>query len=1009
MTTGQRGKRGPGRRPKEIVGKGPVENLARDLRALIERQDPPLTHGGLARLSGCAAGTVSKALAGSALPTENVLNALVGALGEDPSGWLERRAQAAELLRRRSSAVVAPARPLEVGCGAAEPAGAPDVGSPKEGEAAPAGKFLAPVGPGTEQRRCGDGRWRPSAGHLVGRAHEVRQVRELLEGAVAQRSGILVLRGQPGIGKTALLAEARSLWGLRVLAFRCVESEAELAFAALSGLLRPLTHLLPQLSEPRSRALAVSLAVSQPDPGECAPSRIAIGLGTLDLLAKAGPVLVLLDDVQWMDEASAAALSYAARQLPQEGIAVIIGLRAGTDCPMDLTGHPLVEVAPLSRESVRELAGLVRGRAIDADELERLVRHTGGNPLALLELSNSGLPADGASLTEAPLRLPQVLEAAYQQRLKPLPESQRWALLVCAASYTADLAEITAALGPKGLAHLEPAESAELIALTPRGVEFAHPVIRSVIYHQAPAARRRAAHALLAGSLPVRDPFDADQQAWHLADAALGPDEQVAQALADRAEQAHQRGALGVANATYLRAARLTPQPVARGRRLLAAATCAHLAGLPDRALPLLMEARSLVDDPQLIGKIEQVHHQIQQIRATPRDVFVQLSEAAAGLRGSAPIIAANLLATAASAGAMGGPVPKALAAAARGHQLARSVREEGTLATTVLHAHTLLLDGQTEPASALLRQQLDQLLTADPLVHGTEVFGFASTDLMWLDEHTAARRLIEHGLRHIRSANALERVPVLTGVLADLEFRKGRWNEAHAAAAECMALADQLGQPALLGYSASTLAQIAAAQGEPRRCEDYASRALSCLEPRGYNLVAPYAHLALAQLSLNQGAYAEAATRLVTLHERIDSLGVRNPAVYPLYADMVEACLLSDWREAAGSALVMLSNNVGPSVPGTVRAALARCRGLLAKDASSALRHFTTALDLYTRASDRYGLARTRLALGQRLRRTQHRNQALRQLKASLTLFQELNATPWIQRVDKEMRICGR
>jgi transcriptional regulator with XRE-family HTH domain len=119
MTTGQRENRGPGRRPKEIVGKGPVESLARDLRALIEQQDPPLTHGGLARLSGCATGTVSKALAGNALPTENVLKALVGALGEDPSGWLERRAQAAELLRRRPGARVAPSGPVEAGRGTA--------------------------------------------------------------------------------------------------------------------------------------------------------------------------------------------------------------------------------------------------------------------------------------------------------------------------------------------------------------------------------------------------------------------------------------------------------------------------------------------------------------------------------------------------------------------------------------------------------------------------------------------------------------------------------------------------------------------------------------------------------------------------------------------------------------------------------------------------------------------------------------------------------------------------
>ncbi|MGP3999497.1 ATP-binding protein [Streptomyces sp. 8N706] len=1008
MATGKREKRAPGRRPKEITGKGPVENLARDLRALLEQQDPPVTHGGLARLSGCATGTVSKALAGNVLPTENILRALVVALGEDPSGWLERRAQAAELLRQLPGAVVADSGQLE-GDHAAKSANALDTGdSWKEGDTLSTGRLLEPAEPETKRRSWGDCRWRPPAGHLIGRANEARQVRELLARALTRRSGILVIRGQPGIGKTSLLAEAGSLWGSRLLAFRCVESEAELAFAALNGVLRPLTHLVPHLSQPRSRALSVSLALSEPDPGESAPSRVVIGLGTLDLLAKAAPVLVLLDDVQWMDEASAAALSYAVRQLPEAGVAVIIGLRTGGDCPMDLTGHSVMELTTLSRESVRELASTVRGDTIDTDELERLVRHTGGNPLALVELSKSELPVGGASQTEAPLRLPQVLEAAYRKRLKLLPELAQWALLVCAANYTTDLGQITAALGFTGVAHLEPAESAELIALTPQGVEFAHPVIRSVVYHHASAARRRDAHALLARSLPLNNPFDADQRAWHLADATLGPNEQVAHALADRAVQARQRGGLGAAHAAYLRAARLTPSAVARGRRLLAAATCAHLAGLPDKALPLLSEARRLVVDSELLGEIEQVYQQIQQVRATPHEVFAQLSEAAASLSDSAPITAANLLATAASAGAMGGPVPTALAAATKGHQLAQRVKESGTLATTVLRAHTLLLDGQTEPASVLLHQRFDQLLNTDPLIHGAEVFGFACTDLTWLDEHTAARRLIDHGLRHIRSANALERVPILTSVLADLEFRQGRWKEAHAAAAECLALADKLRQPALLGYSASTLAQIQAAQGEPERCRDYASQALSYLEPGGYDLVAPYAHLALAQLCLNQGEHLAAATRFVTLHERIESLGVRNPAVYPFHADMVEACLLSHWQEAAVSVLVLLTNNIGPSAPAAVRAALARSRGLLAKDANSALRHFTTALDLYSRASDRYGLARTRLALGQRLRRAGHQDPAQRQFKASLSLFQELNATQWIQRVNKEMRICG-
>lgn len=625
-----------------------------------------------------------------------------------------------------------------------------------------------------------------------------------------------------------------------------------------------------------------------------------------------------------------------------------------------------------------------------------------------MELSRSGLSAFGPGQTELPLPLPQALAIAYRRRLAPLSAATRATLLVCASSYTGDLAEIAAAVGRAGLADLEPAESAELVAIGHGRVEFSHPLVRAAVYHSASPAQRRTAHALLARTQPGHGSSGMDQQAWHLAAAALGTDEDVAAALTEAAERACRRGALGTARSTYVRAAWLTPFPESRGRRLVAAATCAQLAGFPDQALPLLSQARSVTADPQLIGEIEQLHNQIRLTRAAPRLAFVQMTEDAARLRNEAPLAAAHLLATAAGVAAMGGTVAQALAAAEDGHSLACASTGSGTLATTALRIHTLLLAGQVQTASDLLDPALDQLLSSDPLVHGAEVFGYACLDLLWLGRYAPARRLVEHGLRCVRAANAVERLPVLTSVLADLEFRQGRWNAAYAAAAECMSLSEELGQPVLAGYAASTLAQIEAVQGQRQRCEEYAARALFLLESSGYDLVAPYAHLALAQLELTLGEYAVAAAQFTALSERTEELGVRNPAVFPMCADLVETCLRANRPQEARSALAALADRVDSSSPDTVRASLARCQGLLARDVEDAEEHFTAALALYgAHNPDPYGLARTRLAFGQRLRRARRRALAQTHLQAAGALFRQLGATPWVQHVERELRVA--
>ncbi|MEU7061960.1 AAA family ATPase [Streptomyces sp. NPDC046197] len=847
-----------------------------------------------------------------------------------------------------------------------------------------------------------------SGGRLVGRDAEIEQLTALVTSALAGRSGAVVVRGEAGIGKSALLATVATVPGVVPLSVSCVEGEAELAFAALSGLLRPITHLISRLPAPQARALAVSLALAEPTPGEGAPSGIAIGMGTLGLLAEAAPVVVLVDDVQWMDEASATTLSFALRRLLAEGVAVVMGARSGVPCPVDLGGHPVVDLAGLADEPARELACRVRGTPVEESELERLMYHTGGNPLALIELSSSGIPVGGVGAAEPPLPPPRALITVYRRRLAPLPSATRSALLVCATSYTADAAEIEAALGQGSLNDLEPAEDADLVQLARGQVAFTHPLIRSAVYYEASPAQRRNAHALLARSLTDQGAVSADQRAWHLSAAALGADEEAASALARAGDRARMRGALGAARSAYLRAGELTHDAELRARRTVAAATSAHLAGSPETALTLLAQALEWTSDTQLTADIQHVRNQIQLTRIAPRQVFAQLTEAAATARDTAPATAANLLATAAAVGAIGGLVPQARTAADDGHALALATDGADTMATAVQRIHTLLLVDEIGTATALLDDCLEHLLTADPLVQGVELFGFGSMDLMWLDRHTCARRLLEHGLHRLRGAQASERLPTLISVLAELELRHGRWNAAYAAAAECVSLATELNQPLLVGYAASTLAQIEAAQGHRERCEQYATQALNLLEPAGSDLVTPYALLALAQLELALGEDARAADRLTSLHKRVSALGVRNPAVFPYAADRVEACLRINRPDRARAALADLAGSVTDAAPATVRASLARCQAMLAKDEDQAEEYFAIALDLHALCPDRYNTARTLLALGRRRRRARRRALAREQLEAALLLFRQLGATPWLHRTETELRAVG-
>ena len=359
---------------------------------------------------------------------------------------------------------------------------------------------------------------------LVGRSAEQRQLDLLLRRARAGISGVLVLRGDPGIGKTALVDYAASCAGpMRILRTTGIEAETGLAFAGLYSLLNPLADYLTALPERQAAALRTALGLAQE---EIAPGRLAVAAGTHALLTAAAEdrgLLVLADDVHWLDPASLEALLFALRRLDRDAIACVMTLRA--DIPA-LAGLPRRDLAGLRREAAAQLAEAVSGTKPAPAVARRLHAETGGNPLALVELS-AALTADqlgGAGFPELPLQPGAAIQQRFAVRLDQLSPQGRIALLVAAAAGRCPAAEVSAAaarLGADGSDALGEAEAAGLVRLASGGVEFSHPLMRSVAYHIAVPSQRRAAHRALAD---VQAGRDAERTAWHLAAAATGPD-----------------------------------------------------------------------------------------------------------------------------------------------------------------------------------------------------------------------------------------------------------------------------------------------------------------------------------------------------------------------------------------------------------------------------------------------------------------------------------------------------
>src|SRR3954469_1615053 len=426
---------------------------------------------------------------------------------------------------------------------------------------------------------------------LRGRQREREALDRLLHAARGGDGGALLVHGEPGVGKTALLdyaVEAGS--GFGVARTVGVEGEMELAFAALQQLCSPFLELRGRLPPPQRDALAVAFGL---DAG-AAPNQFLVGLAVLGLLSEAAeerPLLCVVDDAQWLDRASERALAFVARRLLAERIALVFGAREPGDL---LAGLPELRVEPLGHRDARALAESALPARLDERVLERIVAETHGNPLALLELPRGLTPAQLAGGFGLPPAVPlsASIEESFARRLASLPGDARRLLLVAAADPVGDPALVWRAAERLGIpaSAADAVESDDLLTLAPQ-VLFRHPLVRSAVYRRAGVTERRAVHPALAEATdPETDP---DRHAWHRAQAASAPDEEVAAELEHSAARAQARGGFSAAAAFLERSSELTVDPARRAGRALAAAQATQQAGALDDALALVATAEA--------------------------------------------------------------------------------------------------------------------------------------------------------------------------------------------------------------------------------------------------------------------------------------------------------------------------------------------------------------------------------------------------------------------------------
>jgi DNA-binding CsgD family transcriptional regulator len=841
---------------------------------------------------------------------------------------------------------------------------------------------------------------------LYGRAPECRALDGLLSAARSGRTGTLVLYGEPGIGKSALLdyvAEAAAGW--LVARATGVEQEMELPFAGLHQLCAGLLGYLPRLPVPQRDAMNTAFGLR----GGGSPDRFLIGLALVGLLAEAAaerPVACLVDDVQWLDQVSVQALAFAARRLHADRTALVFAARSSQH---ELSGHPVLILAGLDLSAAGQvLSSAIRGR-LDPQVRDQLVAETHGNPLALLELPRGLTPGDLAGGFGLPAAVPLAsrIEHAFLTRFQALPLAAQRLLLAAAAEPAGDLTLLWRAARLLGIpaSAAAAAEESELVEFGIRA-RFRHPLVRSAIYSAASPASRREAHSALAEATD-RD-ADPDRAAWHSAQATLEPEEAVAAELVRSASRAQERGGVAAAAAFLQRAAELTPDAGTRSVRALAAAQAKFDAAAPEAALDLLAAADMGPLDDLRRAHVERLRARIAFSRSRgaaaaellfsaarrlgpldarlARDTYLEGLGASifAGRLGGARLLNEGAVA---ARGAPSAPAP------ARGVDLLLDglvIRFTDGYAASVAPLRRALRAFWEEPDRGAEDARWRWLwlvcpVTPEPLAPE-----------LWDDE--AWHELAARAVNLARDAGALSVLPIALTYQACAYVHAGEFAAASTLIEEAGELSQVSGNAPLRYVWLALLAW----RGREAEAIGMIEADMRDARARGEGRALGLAHYASAVLHNGLGRYETALAAARSACE-FDDLGFFGWAL----TELIEAAARDGQPETAAAALDLLTERTRASGTSWARGMEARSRALVSEgpDADAAYRE---AVELLGRSRMTVHLARARLVYGEWLRRESRRTDARVQLRAAFGMFDRMGAAGFAQRTRRELAAAG-
>ncbi|HEX8105822.1 MAG TPA: AAA family ATPase [Solirubrobacteraceae bacterium] len=842
---------------------------------------------------------------------------------------------------------------------------------------------------------------------LVGREQERAVLARMLEDARGGRSSVLLVHGPVGVGKSALLRDAAaSARGLEVLRARGIESEMHLPFAGLADLLGPVLGLRAELPPVQARALGGALALEDAPVGD--PFAIAAGvLSLLGAAAERGPLLVTVDDVQWLDAGSREALLFAARRLDAEGVAVLLAARDGEGFDARATGLERMPVHPLDDAAAR---AVLADRAPDLTPgvRETLLAAAAGNPLALGELARALTPEqrEGRAPVQEPLLPGETLVRAFRGRIERLSDGARRALAVAACEESGRADVVAAALAGTGLdaaGVLEEAEAAGLLTTAGGALEFSHPLIRATAFHAAAPAERRAAHQALAAALPA----GGAARAFHLAAATLTPDAAVSADVARAAGEARSRGAFAIAARGFARAAELEPDEEARARRMLEAAGASAVAGEAGRAVELADRAVGFTGDPLLQADLRALAARTRLRLGEVHRAGQALIREAERVETADPVRAATFMLESALAHMVSGTMGAMVEMAGRARDLAGEAAPPIALLATLLIAEAQLALGQSEAGDALL-EELAPLLDGPLLMSvPAELVGMAAHSSLWVERFERAEAILDRQVAILRENSAAGALVYPLAARCHLDFRLGRWPSALASGAEAVRLGHETGQESLLGHALGALAEVEAALGHDADAREHAARGVALAEAQGGAAVALYGYGALGLLELGRGRHEEAVEPLLGAERAFGQTEADEPETVRWGPDLVEALWRTGREDEARGRLAELARRADRPMHTGTRAAVERLRGLMAPDDAYEA-HFERALALHEATRQPFETARTRLLYGERLRRARRRTDARWPLRGAMAAFERLGAQPWAERARAELRATG-